>query len=87
MSLCTLKINVISEAILLPQAKIHAAFKIFFFHFYPALGLFIFIDSIQNIILLQIMPSLSCLSKNILVFLQYENACTIRLDLTFNTNT
>ena len=69
-----------------PQVKIHGAFRIFFFHFYPAQGLFIFIDSIQNI-LFQITHSLSSLSKHIIVFLQFENLCIIRLDMTFNRNT
>ena len=69
-----------------PQAKIHGAFRIFFFHFYPPRGLFIFIDGIQNIILFQIIHRLSSLSKDIVVFLQ-ENASIIRLDMTFNRNT
>ena len=33
------------------------------------------------------MHSLSSLPKDIVVFLQFENACSIRLDMTFNRNT
>ena len=33
------------------------------------------------------MHSLSNLSKDIVVFLQFENAYSIRLDMTFNRNT
>ena len=69
------------------QAKIHGAFKIFFFHFYPVRQLFIFIHSIQNTILFQVMHSLSSLWKDIVVFLQFEKTCIIRLDMTFNRNT
>ena len=57
------------------------------FSFHPARRLFIFIDSIQNLMLFQIMHSLSSLWKDIVVFLQFENACSIRLDMTFNRNT
>ena len=57
-----------------PQTKIHGAFKIFFFHFHPTQGLLIFIHSMENIILFEIMHSLSSLSKDIVLFLQFENA-------------
>ena len=68
------------------KRKYMAHLKSFFFIFIPHVDS-IFIHSIQNLYYFKKLHSLSSLPKDIVVFLQFENACIVRLDMTFNRNT
>ena len=68
------------------KRKYMAHLKSFFFIFILHVDS-IFIHSVQNLYYFKKLHSFSSLLKDIVVFLQFENACSIRLDMTFNRNT